>query len=105
MHDAISRRRAFAVAPLYERRNTPVADRRYNLRTPPTYFVVYRYSMFVVLRITPDGEDKEAGMVWLLVLPLADECKGLVNHRGCFFSQVIIPKILAAYPSRVGHVG
>jgi|GEM_PF-4169511 len=35
-----------AVAPLgacpdRERRNTPVADRRYNLEAPPTYFVVY----------------------------------------------------------------
>jgi len=40
--DAISRLRSLAVAPLYEWRNAPVADRRYGLVAPPTYYVGYR---------------------------------------------------------------
>jgi len=37
IRNAISRRRSFIVAPLYERRNPPVADRRYSFGPSPTY--------------------------------------------------------------------
>jgi len=38
----ISRRRPFAGAALYERRNPPVADRRYSFRASTTYVVMYK---------------------------------------------------------------
>ena len=59
IHEDISRRRAFAVAPLYERRNPPVTDRRYRTERrrlttvgiPRKRVVVMFLILFIVLLV------------------------------------------------------
>jgi len=67
IHNEVSRRRSFAVAPLHERRNAPVTDWRYSLGRPPTDCALYNLlNRSLHCRITGGGRNFQCRR-WLLL--------------------------------------